>query len=252
MDLPQKFIIDPNGDMLLILTKAKRDIADWQEEDPTPEAQSSETTQASHERPEATTEDDDILEFTQSIRAATLYESEEYHYLVSSDQLRTASDYFRNIFKHEFTESEIDEDGKRICTAEEMHPDALKIMMDVAHSNKQDILQELSLEMLVHVAIVVDYYNMHQVLAEYKDIWIERAKAHDAKPSPGTVDFLGLKGPKGLELLGYSERSVMWMFICYAFEAEIAFEQVTKGIILNLNGPCQDLGLPMPSLLIGK
>lgn len=96
----------------------------------------------------------------------------EFHYQVSSTLLKNASRYFRHALSGRFSESTIDpSDGKYHIQAEGFHPMAMEHVLDILHVQSRRIPQKVNLELLAHIAVLVDYYHLEDAVSFHTDIW---------------------------------------------------------------------------------
>ena len=219
-----KFItIDPNGDTLLKLKNIRWKLPEWIDEE-TRFRQPVDVTGLALEDIEAEGADE----------SDQRKHPEEVHFLVSSRQLRLVSTYFDTIFKKNFTESVPNpEDGKFHIWADEWNPNALGRLLNIAHAQISDIPNCSLLIEVVEMALIVDYYDMHQAPHRYvKDqfsLW---------------TSVLGPGNKRGRSL-AFGHEAIKMMFLSFVFK-DVMFLKHTTGVAMkNSKGPLQDLGLPL-------
>ncbi|OBS14981.1 hypothetical protein FPOA_14011 [Fusarium poae] len=110
-------------------------------------------------------------------RSGNLPNQAEIRMLVSGKHLVLASSYFEKMFSGPFTEGKTDHSGLRQVTATDWDPEAFNIVLTIMHGYHRDVPKSLGLEMLAKLAMIVDYYECHEIIELYADIWLERLKA---------------------------------------------------------------------------
>jgi hypothetical protein len=70
-------------------------------------------------------------------------------------------------------ESTASSDSRRIITASEWDADAMLILMRIIHGRIRHVPRSISLEMLAKIAVLVDYYDCHEVVVLWSECWIE-------------------------------------------------------------------------------
>ncbi|RYC80173.1 hypothetical protein BFJ63_vAg16936 [Fusarium oxysporum f. sp. narcissi] len=97
----------------------------------------------------------------------------EFRMLVSGKHLELASPIFKTMVTGPFAEGKADSLGFRQITASAWDPEAFKIILTIMHGYNRDVPRSLSLEMLVKVAMIVNYYDCLESVELYTDIWLE-------------------------------------------------------------------------------
>jgi len=223
--MPKSVEIDPRGDTLIKLKNPKWDLPEWVDSyhppDPMPDASSSEqSSTAGHQ--------------------GTIITSNPiftHQWLVSSNQLRLASRYFDNMFAN-FAEGEKAEDGKYHVDAEGFHPHALGMALYVLHGVKRPGFFYLSLELVVHVARVVDYYQMHGMIIHLAASYMDEIRDR--------------KGLKSMIALPYGKNVMLWLSAAYVFDQPYTFNECSSAIIMKGAEPLRELELPYPGNLFCK
>ncbi|EQB48386.1 hypothetical protein CGLO_12408 [Colletotrichum gloeosporioides Cg-14] len=154
-------------------------------------------------------------------------------FLLSSRHLMLASSIFNKQLSGPWKESHKDpvERMRRINTTE-WHLDALLILFQIIHGKNSHVPRFVDLEMLSKIATLVDYYDCHEAVQLYGDIWIDGIK--DNIPNQCNREL------------------VLWMLVSWVFSKEKIFNQVTRTAILDSKGPVPTLGLPIPQFIIGE
>ncbi|KAK0619421.1 hypothetical protein B0T14DRAFT_432395, partial [Immersiella caudata] len=175
------YVMDPSGDVILTLSNPNAPFAIW---DASPQEESQ----------------------TNSIL------SESATFLVSSRHLILASPMFKAMLTGGWKEGD-KSNGTAEVGAEDWDTEALVIVMNVLHSHYRQVPKKVSLEMLAKIAIIVDYYQIHEALQIIASLWINALK-ESLPDSPG--------------------RDVtLWILVSLVFGDATVFRQVTKIAILR-------------------
>ncbi|KAL5610525.1 hypothetical protein FOBRF1_006642 [Fusarium oxysporum] len=100
------------------------------------------------------------------------YNQVEIRMLVLGKHLELASSPFKKMLVGPFMEGIVDISGRRWITASGWDPEAFNIVLTIMHGYHRDVPKSLSLEMLTKLAMIVDYYDCHESLELYADIWL--------------------------------------------------------------------------------
>ncbi|KAF4438719.1 hypothetical protein F53441_12735 [Fusarium austroafricanum] len=145
----------------------------------------------------------------------TLVGKIEFRMLVSGKHLELASSLFKTMLTGPFVEGKADDSGLRRVTASDWDPEAFKIVLTIMHGYHRDVPKSLSLEMLAKLAMIVDYYECHECVELYTDIWLEGLKSEMP-----TV---------------YGRDCILCMFISWVFSQPDMFRNMTQ-IALRYSG----------------
>ncbi|KAH7191467.1 hypothetical protein BKA60DRAFT_626159 [Fusarium oxysporum] len=111
-------------------------------------------------------------------------------------------------------------------------PEALRIVMKVIHAQAQDLPDEVTLQMIVSVAEVVDDLQCHDALLFFVKVWINRLS--ESVPSQ------------------MCDELVQWIFVASVFGLNEKFKQATRVAIMRSTGSINILGLPMRPDIVDK
>ncbi|KAF4497633.1 hypothetical protein FAGAP_6209 [Fusarium agapanthi] len=116
----------------------------------------------------------------------------EFRMLVSGKHLELASPIFKTMVTGPFAEGKTDVSGFRQITASDWDPEAFKIILTIMHGYNRDVPRSLSLEMLVKVAMIVNYYDCLESVELYMEIWLETLSQRliDTEDFPIPADIL--------------------------------------------------------------
>ncbi|RGP78620.1 hypothetical protein FLONG3_3242 [Fusarium longipes] len=132
----------------------------------------------------------------------------EFRMLVSGKHLELASSIFKTMITGPFAEAKADLSGVRRITASDWDPEAFKIILTIMHGYHRAVPRSLSLEMLVKVAMIVNYYECLESVELYTDIWLEGLKSELP-----TV---------------YGRDCILCVFISWVFSKPIMFRNMTQ------------------------
>ncbi|KAF4436053.1 hypothetical protein FACUT_6744 [Fusarium acutatum] len=132
----------------------------------------------------------------------------EFRMLVSGKHLELASPIFKTMVTGPYAEGKTDVSGFRQITASDWDPEAFKIILTIIHGYNRDVPRSLSLEMLVKMAMIVNYYDCLESVELYTDIWLE-----------------GLRSD--LPTI-YGRDCILCLFISWVFSEPITFQNMTE------------------------
>jgi hypothetical protein len=208
-------VIDEDGDTLLVLKDPFEQLNSWETSDidytsdPEP-ASGTQRAKATRRGPQ---------------RAAKA--TQQVHFQVSSSQLKNASKYFRNMLSGGFSESIVSpHDGKYHITVEGFNTKALEHVMNIIHVKTKRLPKTMDLELLAHIAVLIDYYDMKDAVSFHADVW---TKAVARRRFPTT----------------YCRDVVLRTFVARIFGDKRNFIRGAQVIMRDSEGTIQDFGLPM-------
>ncbi|OHE94375.1 hypothetical protein CORC01_10303 [Colletotrichum orchidophilum] len=152
-------------------------------------------------------------------------------YLVSSRHLALASRYFSAKLSGPWIEASVKHlDGCYHMEATDWDSKALLILMQVIHGKTRSVPRLVNLEMLAKLAVLIDYYDCHEVIEIYIPRWINPLK-------------INLPTNIGRDM-------VLWLLIAQVFQQDDIFQQMTQIAVLQTTDPVQTLELPVPSFVV--
>jgi len=123
-------------------------------------------------------------------------------------------------------------DGEHSINAEGWDPEALSIILNAIHSHTKAIPSTIPLEMLCKIAVLVDYYELHDALSFFASAWIEILR--------GSLPIC------------YERDLILWICVSSVFGNVTILESVTKIAIKESPEKLRTLGLPIPNKISGK
>ena len=150
---------------------------------------------------------------------------------LSSKHLALTSMHFKKILLSPGKEGVVLSSSTYTINALECNVEPMLILMNIIHGRVRSVPRSISLEMLVQIAVIVDYYDCHEVVELFADCWI-RELSHS------------LPEEYGRDLL-------LWLAVSWIFSQKALFKAMTEVAVRKSKGPVQTLGLPIPSRIVG-
>jgi hypothetical protein len=116
--------------------------------------------------------------------------------------------------------------------AENFDEEALLILMHIIHGHHRSVPRTLSLEQVAKIAVIIDYYQCHEAVEIYMEMWIR----HLNREVPTK----------------YCKELILWLLILYVFPNPDLFLQVTAVAVRQSRGPLQTMGLPISPGVVGE
>ncbi|RBQ65894.1 hypothetical protein FVER53590_13411 [Fusarium verticillioides] len=157
----------------------------------------------------------------------------ELRYRVSSAHLMLASPVFRAMLDGPFKESSRDEDGRFEVKTSECSAQALLILLDIIHGHHRDVPKTMEFSLLTEMAILVDYYECHEIVEMFAENWIA-----------STIQEEEIEGSD-------YQTNISRLFISWVFGKIELFNSVVCSILKLTAGPIRT-DLPLPSTILGK
>ncbi|OJJ47790.1 hypothetical protein ASPZODRAFT_158678 [Penicilliopsis zonata CBS 506.65] len=233
-------IIDPEGEVIIILRSAAAPFAPWDEEiDEWPADEQTADEPAVAEQPEEANTDENPIEdcdeegeaSKKGFRSESHIESGCYRIQVSAKHLMLPSPIFKRILTGPWKESHLlTEKGSVEIHATGWDLEAFLILMNILHCQTQNLPQEISLDLLAKVAVLTDYYGCHAVIRFLAKRWILMLNASFPQE--------------------YSRDSMLWMWVSWAMRLDSQFKQSTLLAITQSDRIIRSLGLPIPVKVI--
>jgi len=228
--------LDPHGDVVLELDTRKDAITKDQDD------LELEKIDAPGEQADASLDDrheDEPERFKNTLLTEDMYGSTSQRALpkirfrVSSRHLIIASRYFERRLKKCWPEGHtLHSQGYVEIPVTDCDPEAFLILLNIIHGHTRRVPRSLDVESLTKLAALVDYYECHEAVEVFSDMWIDRLKDNVAK--------------------SYSRDLIRWLCISWVFRKSEIFNNVTRIAQCESKGRIQQLGLPIPKHVIGK
>jgi hypothetical protein len=157
-------------------------------------------------------------------------------FLVSSRHLTLASPVIKAMLSISsgWSEAKKDGDGLYHIGAEDWDETALSIVLNVLHCQYRKVPETVTLEMLARIAVIVDYYQIHEAMVFASRTWLGALKV--------------AKVPTEL-----NRDLCLWLTVAIVFTETEIFKSLTRTTILqSWKGMEFPVGLPIPSGVIGE
>jgi hypothetical protein len=130
-------------------------------------------------------------------------------------------------------EGSVTESGCYEISAEDWDVEAMRVVLSLIHSRTKSIPRTVTLEMLVKIAVLVDYYELHEAVHFFATLWIDALR-----PSVPKV---------------YSPDIMLWICLSWIFKDAPIFAAVTKLAIEESPGKMStDTDLPIPTSVFSR
>lgn len=241
--MAKQWVIDPDGDLVLVLneriaekpTEKGKGIATVR-----PGLNDSAISLGGVSGEEGDDEDDDAS----SVTTEPFPEHDaprEIFMLVSSKHMMLVSSVFKAMLQQgNFSEgAALRFNGKAEIPLPEDDPEALKILVDIIHSRHKHAPKKVGLDLLTHIAILVDKYRLHEAVGLYSDIWIR-----------GLLPTV----PKSID---GGDAVLQWLCISWVFELEEEFAKMSRVLMAEGCDSAENIlrrskwDLPIPVSVIG-
>lgn len=229
---------DPGGDTLLILRNANAPFATCRREDLWPDylpqyrrasaLEGEETLVASCGTPAGSNRSQEseptVSDGSNDVR--------EVRMRLSSRHLILASAYFKRRLTPGSEEANPDPEFSYVVQTQDWDADALLALMRVIHGRVDLVPRNVSLEFLAKIAILVDYYGCHEVVALFSETWLRNL-------------------PKDLPL-HYGRDLLLRLFVSWVFPEPDVIRRLTRIALFESRGPLHQSRLPLPAWVFGR
>ncbi|KAK5991237.1 Nicotinate-nucleotide pyrophosphorylase [Cladobotryum mycophilum] len=148
---------------------------------------------------------------------------------VSSKHLSLASPVFQKMLSGPWKEGAQTTQKTRCITTSEWDAEALLILLDIIHGHHRDVPKSLDIETLGRIAILVDYYQCHEIIEIFGNMWLNN---------------LNGKLPTSIR-----EDLMTWLFVSSVFSCSDVFEKISELAVRKFKAPFET-DLPMPSNML--
>ncbi|KAK3362529.1 hypothetical protein B0T25DRAFT_524510 [Lasiosphaeria hispida] len=241
--------MDPTGDVIFKLNNPNVPLAIWDDEQPPVQATgpgpfadtppaipiaepaiSAENASLASNMPpnqqdsEATSQEDPQL---------TRLPLEPVTFLISSRHLILASPVFKAMLTGGWNEGD-KISGPFQVSAQDWNAEAVTIVMNVLHNHYGQVPKTVTLKMLAKIAVIVDYYKIHEAFQAISQLWIDALRK---QPLPTCL----------------GNDVTLWILVSWVFEAANTFKYVTKVAVLRSREDVKvPHELPIPSAVIDR
>ncbi|BCS29569.1 uncharacterized protein APUU_71139S [Aspergillus puulaauensis] len=213
--------IDPDGDVTLVVNNIARGLpADLKDVPP-------DLLAGNEELDESTPMEEESSEATEDADSTARH----LRLRVSSKQLSLACPHFARMFKSDLREgTELRNNGRVELEVDQPCGTAVLLLMLVIHGRTRQVPRVVSKEMLIEIAVLVDYFECYKAVEVFFDMWITAIEPH---PEERVVEMRD------------------WVFISWVFSKKTIFEQTTLAVIRRYPTVIPAQGLPLPARILG-
>jgi hypothetical protein len=152
--------------------------------------------------------------------------------LVSSKHLFLASSFFEEMLQAHFKEGQtLRSDGFLELPLPDDDPIAFCILLDIIHGHTRKVPRTVDMNMLADIAILVDKYQLQEVVEVFSDGWIK-----SLEPQVPTKS---------------SEDLIVWLCISWVFGCADQFKKMTQILERESDSTVNAEGLPIPPGILG-
>ncbi|KAJ5462470.1 hypothetical protein N7530_010675 [Penicillium desertorum] len=226
------YIIDPDGEVIIILRNADSPFAQPLEDTVTGMAlpEPSHATQSPAQRHSTIPGPEQIKDPSPEDPAAKEKIDEPlvencFYIQVSAKHLMFSSCVFKSVLTSGWKESiEFQQKGSIELTAESWGIEEFLIVLRAIHGKYYHIPRKLTLEMLVKVAVIADYYECKEALLAMTDAWIN--KLEEKIPTTHSRDLM------------------LWLWVSWFFQLPSQFKQITSTAMSSSENQINAWGAP--------
>ncbi|KAJ5087213.1 hypothetical protein N7456_010829 [Penicillium angulare] len=227
MDLATR-ILDPDGEVTIILRHAKLSQADEAIQESSESSETSDDTPVGEQHSPVEQPNAEMATGQQPEP-----EVQEFRYQVSAKHLTFASPVFKRLLTGGWKESTIYSENVYVeITASDWDDEAFAILLRVIHGQYHEVPQKVTLHMLAEIGVIADYYDCKQALLIMIDMW---------------VNALEEKMPSD-----YSVTTMRWIWVSWYFNLPKNFQESTSVAMASSTGVIDKCDFPIPDKVIGK
>lgn len=171
----------------------------------------------------------------------------------SSKHLTLACPYFRRMFRSKFSEGvQFQSQGNAEIKIHESRVLSFILLMCIVHCRMRQVPTVVSLSALTGMAALVDYYECHDAVSVFSDLWI-RALENQLPTTPEVKPTLFSFGqPRNYQdpTLDYFN-ALNWILISWVFYKEDIFRKMSQYLQDHSTGEITANLLPIPAAIIG-
>ncbi|KAL6799612.1 hypothetical protein GGI42DRAFT_59341 [Trichoderma sp. SZMC 28013] len=223
--------IDPSGDTLLILRNANAPFAVLPSSGPQEKQKASGSTP--DDKTTGKAQDADSKPKEEGGKPNDADSKPTVQMRLSSKHLTLASKYFQKLTANNWKESKEatpEFSYSYVINANDWDEKALLLLMNIIHGRTSKVPRYIDLELLAKMAVLVDYYQCHEVVSFFSQTWL--SSIFIVIPRKGEREFM------------------LRLVVCLVFSETFNFQLLTKTIIWGSTGPIDSLGLPIKQDII--
>lgn len=254
MNHPTTHIIDPDGEMRIILHNADAPFAQMADDMISADFSDLKLEASPNEDVPAASEDGASRKTSSTSMEEHMCEqvdTRSFCFQVSAKHMMFASPYFKKCLTGGWKESEsYQQKGFFEVTAEGWDSEAFLIILRAIHGqySYHYIPRKVTPEMLASIAAITDYYECEDVLLILRDIWISSLDQMTVTSSSRDIRISSL----GRNAVKSSRDLVLWLWISWFYKLPEIFTACTSIAMSRSSNFMRFQGLPIPDRVIGK
>lgn len=150
----------------------------------------------------------------------------------SSRHLSLASERSRRMKSQAWVGEKVEADGFIHLECDEWSSMALLIVLNIIHCRSRQVPRTVTLDMLVKIATIVDYFEFQEAVEPYSTGWIKSLRQSCIQATDGDL--------------------VLLIWVSHVFGNEAMLSNCQAAAALRSRNRLDDLGLPIPCSILGK
>ncbi|KAI1655228.1 hypothetical protein F4813DRAFT_368132 [Daldinia decipiens] len=228
--------LDPEGDVLLTLHNPNAPFAVW-DANYYKNAPSSLT-----EQPSTQPRNSDLLKADPHPKTKAAQVSDQptsstskVEFLLSSRHLSLASGYFKRLLRDPWKEvTPTSPDGRLCVDAEDWDENSMLLLMRIIHGHNYKVPKSMTLEELAKIAVLIDYYQCHEAVMAWSDVWMDHL-GHNYREDRFGGSVL-------------RRDMILWILVTQVFRREEWFKGATLAAVYCCEGKFPTLDLPITAV----
>lgn len=147
--------------------------------------------------------------------------------MASSKHLILASVYYRKMLTGPWKEAIANAGGLRQVEVEGWEENAFVIIMNIIHGHNREVPKHVTIELLTKVAIIVDFYQCHEAVEPFLEIWTREITMPQV----------------------YGNQSTLWLCVSWIFKWNTSFEEMAELTLRHSSSLVNAPSLPINTVL---
>lgn len=160
-------------------------------------------------------------------------EPEILRFKLSSAVLVDTSTYFKKALSKNWNKTEPEPGYKWTLEETCWDGEAFLLLMRILHHKTRSVPRQINLNMLAKVAVLVDYYGIHEGVEPWPETWMSNSSLRITESH-------------------YSTALLHKIMVSWVFRSRETFRETTAVAIRTSQGPIDTLGLPLPESVVGE
>ncbi|RDW61730.1 uncharacterized protein DSM5745_10402 [Aspergillus mulundensis] len=165
---------------------------------------------------------------------------------VSSRHLTLSCPYFARMLESQFREgTEFQSTGQAEIELQETRTMSFLLLMFIIHCRTRQVPTAVTLSVLTDIAVLVDYYECHDAIALFANLWIKDLAYTVPKPITAPIGVTAFQPD-------CNDSALNWLLISWVFKDKSVFKQVTSHLLHYSIDEISSDGLPIPGSIIER